>query len=178
VGNPTLAADSAGKLPLVWGQTETLPDPDMRPPIQSRHHLYAIRSDDGSGWSAPAPLDLDPPIGSTTHMALPALANDGEDWWLLTYMADDAETRVVLFRSRDRGESFQLDRTLATRSVPADRFALGGSYTLALCDDVAHAGHYVGLAAAQSRVVAAFVLPETDEPLSRATAYVAVVDPS
>jgi hypothetical protein len=88
------------------------------------------------------------------------------------YLADDDTTDVVLLRSRD-GERFELDRTVATRAIPVDQIRLWGAHELVYCDDVAQTGDYIGIAATSSRVAAVFILPETDEPTSTATAYVA-----
>jgi hypothetical protein len=50
-----------------------------------------------------------------------------------------------------------------------------GSFLLRFCDqDMAQVGEYVGIVAAGTRVAAAFVLPETDDPTSAATVSVAV----
>jgi hypothetical protein len=51
-----------------------------------------------------------------------------------------------------------------------------GSYLLRFCDEIPQIGDYVGLAATGSRVAAAFVLPQTAEPTSRATVYGALSD--
>jgi hypothetical protein len=88
------------------------------------------------------------------------------------YLADDEKTDVVLLRSGD-GECFELDRTLATRSIPLDQIRLWGAFELVYCEDVAQTGDYIGIAATASRVAIVFILPATDEPTSTATAYVA-----
>ena len=49
-----------------------------------------------------------------------------------------------------------------------------GWYLLRFCDDIPQVGDYVGVTASGSRVAAAFVLPETNSPSSRATVYVAL----
>src|SRR5262249_17379310 len=144
VGIPSFASDRDGCLLWVFGQAETLPDHDARPLVQPRHRLHGIRSEDGTDWSAPQLLCPDVP--ATTHIGLPALASDGESWWVLAYLADDEGTRVALLRSDDAGRSFALDRTLATRAFAIDEINLGSSYWLNFCDDVAQPGHYVGIA--------------------------------
>jgi hypothetical protein len=93
---------------------------------------------------------------------------------MLAYLADSRETRVSLLRSDDGGKRFELDRVLATRPFPADEISLMGSYLLRFADDIPQIGDYVGIAASPSRVAAAFVLPETNNPTSRATVYVAI----
>jgi hypothetical protein len=173
-GIPTLACDASGSLLFVWGQAKSLPDPDARPIVQSRQRLRGIRTDGSRRWSEP--FLLAPEIPEARHMGLPALACNGQTWWLLTYLADDKTTEVTLLRSDD-GRQFAVDRTLATRKLPLDEISLHGSYLLHLCDDVAHPGDYVGLDAVGDRVVAAFGLPEHDRPNSRATVQVAVIDP-
>lgn len=173
VGLPSLSVDANGSLLWVWGQTDVLPDPNQRPVLQPRHRLFAIRSERGTAWSAPYELCPWAPAG--THMGLPVVTTAGTRWWLITYVADDKETRVVLLRSDD-GRRFELDRTLATRPYPADEISLMGSYLLRFCDEIPQIGDYVGIAATESRVAAAFVLPETAEPTSRATLYVSLSD--
>src|SRR5262249_34556930 len=141
VSIPALAVDDSGTLLWLWGQAETLPDPDARPVVQARHRLYAIRSDDGVDWSEPFPVC--PSIPASTHAGLPAVASNGETWWILAYLADDEQTRVVLLRSDDGGDSFELERTLASRAIPfriehtlttrplpVDEISLQGSYLL------------------------------------------------
>ncbi|MEZ4584825.1 MAG: sialidase family protein [Gemmatimonadales bacterium] len=173
VGIPSLAADASGSLLWVWGQSDELPDPSQRPVLQARHRLFAIRSDGDADWSAP--YELCPWVPTGTHMGLPVVATGGTGWWLLTYLADDERTRVVLLRSDD-GRRFELDRTLATRPYPVDEISLMGSYLLRFCDEIPQIGDYVGLAVAGSRVGAAFVLPESVEPTSRATVHVSLSD--
>jgi hypothetical protein len=174
VGIPALAADPDGRLLLVWGQTDAVPDPNARPVRQARHRLVGMHSTNGATWSSPAELCRWLPPG--THVGLPTLISDGAAWWLLAYLADEHDTRVVLLRSED-GLSFDIAHTLAVRPVPADEMSLMGSYLLRFCDqDTPQPGDYCGIAAAGSRVVAAFVLPETEVPTSRSTVYVGFVD--
>ena len=173
VGIPSLSVDSTGSLLGVWGQDETLPDSNQRPVVQARHRLFAIRRDGDAPWSAP--YELCPSVPAGTHMGLPVVTTAGNKWWLITYLADDKQTRVILLRSDD-GRRFELNRTLATRPYPADEISLMGSYLLRFCDEVPQIGDYVGIAATESLVATAFVLPERVEPTSRATVYVALSD--
>ena len=172
VGIPSLAVDQKGVMLWVWGQADSLPDPTVRPILQARHRLYAIRSEDGITWSAP--FELCPSVPAGTHMGLPAVTTQGTRWWILSYLADNKETRVVLLRSDDGGKRFELDRVLSTRPFPADEISLMGSYLLRFADDIPQIGDYVGVTALGSRVASAFVLPETNSPTSRATVYVAL----
>jgi hypothetical protein len=169
----TLAVDGNGALLCVWGQAETLPDPDARPVRQARHRLWAIRSEDGSEWTAP--MVVCPDIPPTTHMGLPALATSGETWWIVTYLADDEKTDVVLLRSDD-GRRFTHHATLATRGIPVDQISLMGTFLLRFVKDVAPVGDYIGISAVGNRVAASFILPENDDPGSTPTAYVGVLD--
>lgn len=173
VGLPSLTVGTNGSLLWVWGQATVLPDPNQRPLLQARHRLFAIRSDGDSAWSLPYELCPWAPAG--THMGLPVVTTAGPRWWLLTYLADDQGTSVVLLRSDD-GRRFELDRTLATRPYPADEISLMGSYLARFCDEIPQIGDYVGLAATKARIASAFVLPETVEPTSRATVHVALSD--
>ncbi len=187
VSIPSLAVDRDGRLLWIWGQAEKLPDLTVRPVPQAQHRLYGICSEDGASWSKP--FELCPWQPADTHMGLPAITSDGKSWWILAYLADSEQTRVVLLRSGDRGMSFRLDRvlaaravrfnlerTLAKRTIPVGEFSLMGTFILRNCDDIAQAGDYVGVAAVGSRIAAAFVLPETDKPTSRATVHVAIAD--
>jgi hypothetical protein len=167
---PTLATDAGGGLLFVWGETDTLPDAAERPVRQARRRLVGISSEDGVDWTDPA--ELAPWVPAGTHAGLPAVASDGESWWLVCYLADDEKTEVVLLRSGD-GAQLELERTLATRAIPVDRIRLWGAHELVYCHDVAQTGDYIGIGATPERVAAVFILPETDEPTSTATAYVA-----
>jgi hypothetical protein len=170
IGIPAFAVAPDGSMLVVWGQGTELP---ADPLAQVRHRLFVTRSDDGSSWSAP--VLVSPELPATTSMGLPAVAADGEAWWILTYLSDDVETQVVLLRSDDGGRIFAPDTTLARRAIRVDDIYLHGNYTLLRCADVARVGDYVSVVAHESGVVAAFVLPETDDPVSRTTAYVASV---
>lgn len=174
-GIPTFAADARGALLFVWGEAESLPDPHARPVQQARRRLYAIRSDDGATWTAP--YEICDWMPADAHVGLPALTTDGRSWWLVCYLADYERTDVTLLRSDD-GTSFDLAATLATRPFGVDNISLWGSHLLAYCDDVAHPGDYIGIAATPSHVASAFILPETEDPISRATAYIAIEDAS
>jgi hypothetical protein len=169
IGIPTLAGDASGRLLAVWPQGE---DPGERL-AQVRHHLYAIRSDDGVQWSEPEPVlpDLPP----TTMLGLADATADGDRFWIVAYLADDASTRVVLLVSDDGGRTFARHETLAERPIAVDDISLNGNYLLRHCTDVVQVGDYAGIAAAGGHVAAAFVLPENDDPTSTPTAYVALI---
>jgi hypothetical protein len=49
-----------------------------------------------------------------------------------------------------------------------------GGYAFRWCEDVVQVGDYAGIAAAGPTLAAAFVLPESDDPRSTATIYVAI----
>jgi hypothetical protein len=174
VGIPSLAIDPGGHMLFVWGQTDSFPDQGLRPLVQPRHTLYAVRSEDGVEWSAP--YALCPWLSDSVHAALPAAFGDGERWWILAYFADDDQTRVVLLRSDDNAQTFVLDCEIDQRPIPVDEISLLGAYLLRFCDDTPQIGDYVGLAAAGNRLAAAFIFPETDDPSSPETAYVALLD--
>jgi hypothetical protein len=169
IGIPAFGVAPDGSMLVVWGQGSELP---AEPLAQVRHRLYATRSEDGSSWSEPVLVSPETP--ATTSMGLPAVACDGTAWWILTHLSDDTETRVALLRSDDGGRAFAHDSTLARRAFPVDDIFLLGNYTLMRCADVARIGEYSGLVARPDRLLAAFVLPETDDPVSRTTAYVEV----
>ena len=171
---PSFAIDAEGTMLFVWGQADEVVDQEARPIRQSRHRLVGIRSEDGVTWTGPA--DLAPWVPQDTHVGLPTIASDGNAWWIVGYLSDDEQTRAVFLRS-DEGGHFELHDTLATRSFPLDEIRLWGSAMLLYCHDVAHVGDYIGISATPERIAGVFILPETDEPLSTATAYVALVDP-
>jgi len=171
VGLPAVAADNGGRIMLVWGQADTLPNLDARPVIQPRHQLYGMLYD-GKTWSSPRPLC--PRVARNSHFGLPAVTSDGDTWRILTYVADEELTRVVELTSAAMEPRFELDRVLAARAIGVDDISLMGSYLHRLCDDVAGIGDYIGIAAAHSRVVSTFILPATDLPTDTATAYVAI----
>jgi hypothetical protein len=170
IGIPTLGMDARGRLLAVWGQGESLPDDPLK---QVRHRLFGVRSEDGETWSEPVLVSPETP--AATMMGLPTAAGVGTSFRILTYLADDSATEVVLFRSDDGGETFVRETTLARRAIPVDDIFLIGRYLLFRCADVARIGEYSGLTAAGPHLLAAFVLPETDETLSRTTAYVSIL---
>jgi hypothetical protein len=172
---PSFAVDGHGRMLFVWGQATDVVDQEARPLRQSRHRLVGIRSEDGVSWTGPD--ELAPWVPSEKHCGLPTITSDGNEWWIVCYLADDEQTEVVFLRSQD-GARFEQDRTLATRKIPLDEIRLWGSALMLYCGDVAHIGDYIGCAGTPDRVAAVFILPETDEPLSTATAYVALAQPS
>jgi hypothetical protein len=174
VSLPTFASDGAGRLLFAWGEALQVPDLDARPPQQARRRLRGIRSDDGVNWSDP--YDLCPWFPERTHAGLPAVTAGQETWWMVCYFSGDDRTSVVLLRSDDGARSFELDRTLATRSIPLGLISLWGNHALAYCDDVAHPGDYIGIGASQGKVATVFILPDQDDRPSIDTAYVAVID--
>ena len=173
VGIPSLSVDANGSLLWVWGQADDVPDSNQRPVLQARHRLFAIRCDGDGAWSAP--YELCPWVPAGTHMGLPVVTTFGKKWWLITYLADAKETRVVLLKSDD-GRRFELHRTLATRPYPADEISLMGSYLLRFADEIPQVGDYVGISASESRIATTFALPERVDPTSRATVLVALTD--
>jgi hypothetical protein len=170
-GNPALGIDPSGALLLVWGQASSSP-----PGVwdQARHQLEHTYSPDGQSWSPVAPLlhDAEP----TVCMGLPAVAATATHWYVLTYLAGDTSMEVSLLRSPLADLRFQRHHTLARRGFGLHDISLNGNYALRRCDDIAQVGDYVGLAAHETRVAAAFVLPESDDWASTTTAYAAVRD--
>jgi hypothetical protein len=127
-----------------------------------------------AGWSRPAPLD------SVEVTSLPAVAAGATDVWALAYRSDSTETAVVLYRSADGGVTYRPVRVLATRPFGIARTCLapGGSCRKAPPEaGIFFPGDYVGLDVSSERVVAAYVLPETDQPTGRPTVFVSVVRP-
>jgi hypothetical protein len=171
IGIPTASMAPDGSILVVLGQGHEVPE---EPLVPVRHRLYGIRSADGVTWSEPALLC--PDIPASRSMGLPAVACDGQDWWVLTYLADDEQTEVVLLRAPLTSETFRVEASLGRRPISVNDIYLHGGYQLIKCADVVRAGDYVGLAAHENRVTACFVLPETDDPMSTTCAYVAVLE--
>jgi hypothetical protein len=169
IGIPALGVDPAGRMVVVWGQGTSVPD---NPLAQIRHQLYVMSSADGVSWTAPVLACPDEP--AATSMGLPAITSDGERWWILTYLADDTSTEVALLVSEDGGLSFKHSATLSRRQFGVDDIYLHGGYSLRFCDDVVQVGDYSAIAAAGPTLAATFVLPESDDPRSTTTAYVAL----
>ena len=90
----TLAADASGKLLVCWLRSFASATQGTTVRCSQRQQ--------GQGWSAPAPA-LHPPVGAVA--GYPAVAVTQEAWWLLSYQADSAATRVLLSRSQD-GRTF------------------------------------------------------------------------
>jgi hypothetical protein len=171
IGVPAHGLAPDGRMLLVWGQGSELP---ADPVAQVRHRLVAVTSGDGAAWSEP--YLVCPDIPASTLMGFPAVASGGGRWWTLAYLATEGRTDVVLLRGDRAGTSFTVARTLASRPLGADDVYFHAGYLAAHCSDVANLGDYMGLAAEGSRVAAAFVLPETDDPLSTPTLYVNVIE--
>jgi hypothetical protein len=170
IGILAFGVDPRGELLVVWGQGGEVPGDRL---AQVRHRLYAVRSGDGGrSWTDPALVSPDLP--ATTTMGLPAVAGDGRAWWILAHLADDEATEVVVLRSTDGGKTFVRDRSLGRRPVQVDDIYLHGNYALYRCADVVRVGDYSSIAAAGGRVLAAYVLPSTDDPLSPPATYVDV----
>jgi hypothetical protein len=138
---------------------------------QIRHQLYVMFSAGGRSWTAPARAC--PEVPAATSMGLPAIAGDGDRWWILAYLADDTSTEVALLEWEDGETSFRHAATLARRPIGVDEIYLHGGYAFRWCEDVVQVGDYAGIAAAGATLAATFVLPESDDPRSTATAYVA-----
>jgi hypothetical protein len=129
-----------------------------------------------SAWSAP--IDPDPTMRTTAAFGYPAITANSSGLWLLGYRADSAATKVNLYRSQDGGRSFELHATLATRPFGIASFcpAAGAPCRRAPADSgIFFPGDYFGLSPGPDRVVAAFTLPEGDEPSGRSTVFVSIV---
>jgi hypothetical protein len=100
-----------------------------------------------------------------------------EGVWLLAYRADADTTRVILFRSRDGGRSFDDGRELSRRLPGGQPYSIAASAPCRRTDGAFFPGDYFGLAATPTRVAAAYVLPDEGDPPGRATVYVSIVKP-
>jgi len=130
---PTLAVDARGRLTACWAQES------------NRGRSLSTRctsSADGVGWTPAAPVSEDVTRGE--EQALPAIAAQGETFWLMVYESGRRDTRVLLYRSDDGGITWARHDTLAERDFGSDK--------------VGFPGHYVGLAATPTHVLGAYVL--------------------
>jgi hypothetical protein len=163
---PAVAAAPNGRLALCW----TVDSAD----VPTARRVVCSAGSETAGWSRPAPLD------SVEVTSLPAVAAGATDVWALAYRSDSTETAVVLYRSADGGVTYRPVRVLATRPFGIARTCLapGGSCRKAPPEaGLFFPGDYVGLDVSSERVVAAYVLPETDQPTGRPTVFVSVVRP-
>jgi hypothetical protein len=97
-------------------------------------------------WSPPCPVAGNLSAGSLSHQAVAATA---DALWVLAYRTEGKPERVsvVLYRSDDHGKKWEQHQILAAREFPngeARRF---------------NPGDYVGLASANNKIYAAYVLP-------------------
>jgi hypothetical protein len=122
-----------------------------------RAEVFVSTSKDGEQWSRPAKLDGSLQPSEVLDFASPAVTEDG--LWVLAYRADSARTQVVLYRSTDEGKSWQRVAVLAERRFSSRRVMTG----LGADGGEFQPGDYVGLAAAGSRLYAAFMFPVDDD---------------
>jgi hypothetical protein len=92
----------------------------------------------------------------------PAAAATAGSLWVLLYRTETSPSRVsvVLYRSTDEGNSWKEDQVIASRKLaegPPSAFS---------------PGDYVGLAAANGRMYAAYVLPGEDHIGAKPQLYV------
>jgi hypothetical protein len=160
----------SGALLVVWNEGD-------RPPRcrgdQPRTTLQWIHSEDGQRWSEAAPLYE---VGGEVAQGFPVVAATDDGWHVLSYDAGRAETAVRVYSAAQSELIFRPTRDLARRGFGADQIFLAGNMQLRTASDIVIAGDYVGFDGAGSGLVAGIVLPESDEPRSRLTAYAAVFD--
>jgi hypothetical protein len=100
----------------------------------------------------------------------------GDRRGLARALADETETTVRIYSSPLDELGFTPSHELAKRRLGREQIYLGESYTARSSHDLVVVGDYAGLAAADSLVAAAIVLPESDHRPSPLRAYAAVVD--
>ena len=137
----------------------------------------ATKRDNATPWSRPVGVDQN--IAATGIVGLPAVAANDQGLWVAGFRSDK-KTEVVLYRSTDRGATFQQYSVLASRNFGADSICIG-----VVADEkcrfttVEHKftpGDYMGLSATGNRVAAAFTFPLGNDPVQFATTYVKVLD--
>jgi hypothetical protein len=134
---------------------------------------YCATSRDGRRWRSPMLIDRPADsigMNDSTRTVLPAVAATPGALWVTAYRLTADSTRVVLYRSRDAGASWAEVATLAARG-----FGRGGVRSLGAAG-VFDPGDYQGLAAAGSRLYAAFVLPAGDDPAGPVGLYVSRIE--
>jgi hypothetical protein len=105
-------------------------------------------------WSVPRPVIGDLPEG--VRLSHPATAASDDALWVLAYRREKpARVKVVLYRGSGGGRKWDEYCTLASRDL-SQRAASQFS-----------PGDYVGIAATQGRIYAAYVLPAEDSPRPR-----------
>lgn len=135
-----------------------------------------LRCGRGNGRVPWQTRELTSPTGS---VELPALTAASSGVWLAVYLASADTVSVALFRSADGGVSFAPDRILKSHPIRRDRICLNPA---AACRRELpptggyFPGDYVGIAAADQRVVVAFALPDSAAG-GRSTIHVAIVRP-
>jgi BNR/Asp-box repeat len=145
---PSLSATPDGKLLAAWSQ-------------DNGTVLCSVLT--AGRWSPPRPLTSAGAV--LTH---PAVAATVGSLWVLVYRDEGHPKRVsvVLYRSTDYGKTWKEDQVIASRMLaggPPRGFS---------------PGDYVGLAAAEGTVCAAFILPGDDSREAKPQLYVTVLGPT
>jgi hypothetical protein len=142
---PSLIATADGKLLAAW----------------AGHGADVLCSVLANGrWSRPRSLVAVPATRSV--LSHPAAAATAGSLWVLSYRTETSPSRVsvVLYRSTDEGNSWKEDQVIASRKLAE---GLPSAFS---------PGDYVGLAAANGRVYAAYVLPGEDHIGAKPQLYV------
>lgn len=163
---PSLAITPGDTVVVCWAQG---PETDSRG--------YAIRcgvNHDG-GW---ATVDLEPSPLAPRSAGFPAVAANPSGIWVVSYAADSATVSARIHRSVDGGRTYQLYQTLASRPFGLDRFCPAPSAPCRRTLNQTGAyfpGDYVGIAAANDRVVTAVALPEGNDATGRSSIFVTII---
>lgn len=162
---PQITVGPGNRLLLCWTQG---------PPLAGAHVdvWCSTRPADGV-WAPARPVLSDPARGMI--YAFPATAATDDAFWLLTYAAGPT-LEVQLHRSRD-GRDFTRVATLATADLPSAAFCPRPGLPCRKSGTGFFPGDYVGLAAAGTRVVAAYAMPRQPGAAGASTTMVSVVDP-
>lgn len=144
---PSLTATPDGNLLAVWGDQGDV--------------LCSVLT--AGKWSAPRALAGKLPDG--VRLTHPAAAATADALWVSVYRYEKspARARVLLYRSTDRGATWEEYCALATRGLT------GGKR-------LPSPGDYVGLTAAKNKVYAAYVLPEEGRDGPGPRLYVSALD--
>lgn len=137
----------------------------------------ATKRDNATPWSRPVGVDQN--IAARGIVGLPAVAANDQGLWVAGFRSDK-KTEVVLYRSIDRGATFQEYSILASRNFGADSICIDlAGKAQCRVNMLAHnfnPGDYMGLSATGNRVAAAFTFPLGNDPVQFATTYVKIFD--
>jgi hypothetical protein len=177
-GPPLLVARLSGDTVLQSPTIATHPNGDALacwthcPRQEGRLTRIRCRARAGDAWQPPIDGGGGDPGGAVAGW--PALVATSRGWSLLLYLSRATETEVAVFRSPDGRRFVKLATLAVARGLGSDRFCVRA---IGPCrPDALQVGHYVSLAVAGDRLVAAFILPRSDQVAESGGVFVGVID--